>query len=495
MILRKAGLLVLILGFGGLVETAWALKTSGVLTFGGPAGCRVLSGRFHGPSFAFESEQSVAVPASTSLDVQNAFGAVRVGLGEPGTVKVKLKKVVFRPDEPQARAFAERVRLESSLVGSNLRLATNRESLELGDGREVGFETHLEVLVPPGTALTVKNSHGRVEARDLAGADVTASFEEVVLERVAGNVNMSAAHGAASVTGVGGTLTVTQRHGNLTIGDVAGGTTVETSHGDLAVERVGPLTVEIAHGQARIRAVKGDLDVRGRHAGVDVEDVTGKAVVETTYRDVRLARTGGDARVKAQHGGVQAEDVGGGLVVEASYDAVRVDRVGGPLEARVEHGGLRAAAVLKGVRASASGDDVVLDSVSGPVEVRVERAGVRYVPAGALTFPVSIATTHGGIEVEVPPASRFQLEAESRRGEVDVDVPGLVLSPSADHPRGETRVTGTLGGGGSLLRLQAEHGDVRVRAGLAAAEAGVAPSPVPTRPGAAVTPATAAPGR
>jgi len=138
--------------------------------------------------------------------------------------------------------------------------------------------------------------------------------------------------------------------------------------------------------------------------------------------------------------------------------------VGGPVRVTVAHGGVKAHALEKGGQISASGDDVVLDGFRGEVRVEVDRGGVRLLPAGALTDRVWASATHGGVRLEVPPGSRFALDAEAQPGEVEIDVPGLVVtSTTAGLAKGE------MGGGGSSVHLQARHGDVRVEAVTAAA--------------------------
>src|SRR6185295_11973170 len=91
---RKIGLLFLILGLGAGLETAWNVRNHIDL---GPEGCRVLGGRFYGPSWTFEEEVRQAAPAGARVEVQNAFGSVRVSAGSPGEVKVRLRKLVFLP--------------------------------------------------------------------------------------------------------------------------------------------------------------------------------------------------------------------------------------------------------------------------------------------------------------------------------------------------------------------------------------------------------------
>lgn len=465
---RKVGLLFLILVFGGGIETAWQVRQSPGF---GPLGCRVLRGRFYGPSFTFDAEERREVPAGTSVEVQNAFGGVRVLAGAPGEVKVNLRKVVFRATEEQAREFASRIRLVTSLEGSTLRIATNREDLEWGEGRDVGFETHLEIAVPPQTALKVRNEHGRLEASDLARADVSTSFEALQLDRVAGPAVVSGAHGDVAVSGVQGTLELTSRHGQVSVQDLGAAAVLRVRHGDVSLARTGAVDLEAEHGHVRIEDVRGDLDVRAQHAEVEATRVAGRCAVQTTHEKIRVEGVGGEARLNGQHGSISATDVKGRLVAETTHDDVILTRIGGPVEVGVQHGGVRADGLDGGARIKAVGDEVVLLGFKGDVDVDAARAGVRLVPGAAITAPLRVKTSFGGIALEVPPGSAFELDAQATRGELSVNVPGLTLTQS-----GSSRVTGRVGAGGGLVRLETEHGDVLVTPGTAAVAEGAGPS-------------------
>src|SRR5207245_1541775 len=96
----KIGLLILVLGFGGVVETAWSVRQN--IGFG-PQGCRVLAGRFYGPSFTFGAEQTRPVSAATAIGVDNAFGAVTVRAGEAGAGKGGGRSEAAGPPRRRAR--------------------------------------------------------------------------------------------------------------------------------------------------------------------------------------------------------------------------------------------------------------------------------------------------------------------------------------------------------------------------------------------------------
>ena len=467
----KIGLLFLILGFGGTVETAWRVRNElGV----GPWDWRVLTGgKFTGPSYSFEEQQVQAVPEGTAVQVDNAFGGVKTLVGAPGEVKVVLRKVVYRNSEADAEAFAGRVHLVQTLGGGTLRLSTNRGEIERSDeGRRIGFETHLEVTLPPATRVEVANEHGTTEVADVAEARVRGSFESMRVERVAGAADVDSRHGDVVVADVGGALTLASRHGEVEVRQVKGRAVLKVEHGDVAATNVGGLQLELRHGALTADGVLGDLAVTGELAGVQASAVTGNVAVETSYREVSVKRVGGDARVGSRHGEIEAEDVTGGVYAESRYADVSLARIAGPVEVRVVHGGVDAHTLAKGAVIRASGDDVIVDGFKGGLDIQSDRGGVRLTPSGPVDAAINVRSIHGGIELSVPAGSKFNLDASSAGGEVQANMAGFTTTESAP-----SRVRGTMNGGGSAVVLAAERGDVMLRSQAVVASEGEAKAP------------------
>jgi len=477
---RKIGMLLLLLAFGATVETAWQVRGDVRI---GPEGCRVMGGRFYGPSWSFEQAAERAVSASARLEVRNEFGEVRVTPGAAGIVRVKLRKVVFLPTEDKAREFAERIELRLAGDGSPLSVGTNRE--DLGRTQDVGFETHLEIEAPPDTAVSVRNEHGRVDLTGFASAEVDSSFDGVTVARIAGDARIDSKHGDVSLSDVGGAATVSSRHGGVEVADVRGNVKLDVQHGDTTARRTGGIEAEQQFGRFTAASVGGDLVVRGSHSEVDVSDVSGHAEVETSFGAAQLARVGGGASAKAEHGGVTAEDVTGALAAKASHGSVTVHRVDGRAELEADHGAVEAGGIAGGARAAATNGDVELDGFSGEVVVDVERGSARLTPRAAIAAPITVNVRNGEATLRVPDGSRASVEAESRRGEVRSEVPGLAVPDEEErHGRGR-QVTSAIGGGGPQVQVRAD-GDVSFEShGSAAA---IADRPV-AKPSLAAAPA------
>ena len=457
---RKLALLFLLLGFGAVIETAYGLKTRMAI---GPAGCRILTGKFQGPSYAFESEETKqGLPAELQLEVENAFGEVRVFKGEPGKLRLRVRKVVFAPSEDKARAFAAGITTRAELTGGVLRVTSNRRELE--QANDTGFETHLTIEAPPGTRVKVQNEHGPVNLADVAEAKVWSSYDAVRVERIAGPAEIDSRHADVFAEKIDGTLSLFTRHGNAEVRDVAKATTLTVEHGDLAVARVASLKATVQYSDVSAEDVAGELELHGRHASLKAARIKGRAIVDTTYRDVTLRSVEMDVRVKTEHGGVTADAIKGALNVEASYDDVEASDIGGPIEVRVAHGGFKGSNLKQGARVQASGDDVEIRAFEGPIEVATQRGGVRLSPDKPIVDGVSVVATRGAIHLQVPAGSRFDLEASATRGEVQVDLPQLTINESSS-----SRMKAKLGTGGKMVSLRCEHGDITVEARTAAA--------------------------
>jgi hypothetical protein len=223
---RKIAFLFLLLGFGATVETAWSVRHN--VGFG-PEGCRVIGGKFYGPAFSFEAEATRPLSDGSRVQVDNAFGTVKVDAGTGSEVRVKLGKRIYRRTREEAEAFARRLEIVFEETSEGLRISTNREQLSREEPR-IGFETDLEIVLPQKTRLALKNEHGEVQVRDVAEASIESSFDGLVLERVTGSAEVKHKHGDVEVGEIGGALSLEARHGDVAVRGLARESSVDVEH-------------------------------------------------------------------------------------------------------------------------------------------------------------------------------------------------------------------------------------------------------------------------
>jgi hypothetical protein len=208
--------------------------------------------------------------------------------------------------------------------------------------------------------------------------------------------------------------------------------------------------------QLRIRVPREfDLDLRCTAAPIRVEDVTG--LVRARTGDASIDVVGAEGRLKLRTGD----------------GAIRVSEIAGPVEARAMYGDIEARYVEGDVQARTGGGEIVLSHVDGRVEVRSDRGGIEAeAMRGSLeaktergTVSVNfvdapeghLETSRGNVYVVIPDGTGADLEAVSRRGDVELGR-GLSVEGSGES----SEVVGPLNGGGFPLRLYTARGEIHV---------------------------------
>ena len=130
------------------------------------------------------------------------------------------------------------------------------------------------------------------------------------------------------------------------------------------------------------------------------------------------------------------------LALATANGGIALRDFGGTAELRTANGGLALADV---------GGDIRGRTVNGGISVAL--SGRRWDGAG-----LDLQGTNGGIQLAVPANYNAEVDLRTFNGGVRVDVP-----LTAQRSMSRTRITGRVGSGGPLLRLQTLNGGVMVR--------------------------------
>ena len=172
-----------------------------------------------------------------------------------------------------------------------------------------------------------------------------------------------------------------------------------------------------------IQAPRGsNLDVElERGAGTTLRGFAGRITMRVDRSDLNLVELGGTVRIELERGQMQASDFSGALTLD-------VER----------------------------GDRVVLTRLQGSVLIDAERTNV-VLRAARIEGDSDVTIERGDFTFELAEMQPLTIDAElSSRSDLENDLP-LTLQQIGDRWRG------TVAGGGPLLRIRSDRGDVRLR--------------------------------
>jgi DUF4097 and DUF4098 domain-containing protein YvlB len=238
------------------------------------------------------------------------------------------------------------------------------------------------------------------------------------------SVVVANAQGPVAVSDLRGNQSVVNRYGGVTLSRIEGNIEVDNRSGSsvLIEDGTGSLTVQARYVSVDVRNHDGLVDIDTQYAPVIVTDVTGNVEVSNRYSDISIRGVGGNVAIGGGHNRVELDDVVGSADVETSYRSLELRDIGGAISAVNRHGDV----------------DVVFSAP--PSET------------------VTVSGDYSDIRVQLPAFSEFSLEAQARSGSFESDFEGF----DRESVRRDTRVSGSVGGAGPLVRLNTARGNIRV---------------------------------
>ncbi len=314
-----------------------------------------------------------------------------------------------------------------------------------GDIRLVGGDSDL-ITVSGQTRITASSQERADEVSQRVRLELSGQENEVVLR-----TNQEKASGDERVESYlevriprGATVECRGTRGDFDVQKIEGGLTVVSDNAGVRGEDIGgAVKVQLRRSDiVRLQRVKGSVDVRAdRGDELQLEDIGGEAAMEGGFRgDIDVRRVGGKMRFTSERTKLTVDGLRGRM--RMSDGNLEVDDVTGPVSLRSRSKDVR----ISGYRAA--------------LEVDLERGDIELQP-GTKTPPAVVArTSSGAVTLHLPDGAKFQMEAVTRRGEIEnhYGEPLRLL----EEERGGTITGGT---GGALQKLESNRGRVTVTRG------------------------------
>ena len=160
-------------------------------------------------------------------------------------------------------------------------------------------------------------------------------------------------------------------------------------------------------------------------------------------------------RAHADSGGIEVQGIRGPLDCQTDSGGVRASDIGADVRAATDSGGIHLRNVNGEVRAHADSGGIEALDVAGRVEAETDSGGIRISQTKAA--PIRAKTDSGGADVTLAATGGYTIAAHSDSGRVTASNVTVTGTPSRKE------VNGTLRGGGPLVDIRVDSGNVTIR--------------------------------
>jgi hypothetical protein len=209
-------------------------------------------------------------------------------------------------------------------------------------------------------------------------------------------------------------------------------------HYEIEVPAETAITIGTSGGKIAVSGIRSRAKLDTSGGGIDVKDLVGDLEADTSGGSIHLADIQGKMRVETSGGGIEGRNLDGPLAADTSGGSIDLDHVTGD------------------IRASSSGGGISIREAGGLVHAETSGGGIEASFAKGNSRGGSLETSGGGIEVSLDPDVGYEIDAQGNS--VKTDLPVRVVGEISRRS-----LRGTLGKGGSLLRLRTSGGSVVIR--------------------------------
>ena len=187
-----------------------------------------------------------------------------------------------------------------------------------------------------------------------------------------------------------------------------------------------------------------------------VSDVSGPVRANTGSGNVTVSGIGAEVRANAGSGNLEIKNVQGRTYAETGSGNTIATGIAGGFDARAGSGDITFEQTASGsVRAETGSGNIHLRNVSGGLEAGAGSGDVEV--QGKMASDWRIHTGSGEVEVKLPSDAKFNINAQSSSGNVEVHHPVTMQGAFKKN-----HIEGTVNGGGTLLQVSTGSGTIRV---------------------------------
>ena len=236
--------------------------------------------------------------------------------------------------------------------------------------------------------------------------------------------------------------------------------TVAANHGDVHVNSVkAPVSVTANHGDIELSAITGAVTARINNGGSSfaAHSVTGAVSLTGHGRDITLSDINGSVNLNGEFfGDTHLERIRDSIKFHTSRTDFQLARLDGEVEIS-PNSDLSASQALGPVNLTTRSRNITLEHVAGDTSVSNSNGSVDLIIAPPLGN-VTVENRNGSVSVTVPEQANFTVQAQARNGDAEND-----FSLPTQENNNRKNFGGTVGKGGSLIRINTSEGDIALR--------------------------------
>ncbi|HEV3513498.1 MAG TPA: DUF4097 family beta strand repeat-containing protein [Candidatus Sulfotelmatobacter sp.] len=349
----------------------------------------------------------------------------------------------------------------------NFNFDDDNDFTNLFEGNTYSYNDNLQQDFPAGASLKIIDAHGAVSVHPSDDSKITVVVRKRVAAENQNDADKYNGETKPAISTISGLVTLDAKT------EGAGDHPVENDL-DISVPRKVPVSIESRRGDVNVSGRDAAVNLSTQHSDTTVEDITGNVKISQEKGSVRVLQINGDVHLEGRVNELAVSDVKGSVQLDGEFqESVKLERIAKTVSFKssrtdmefsridgtlnLDSDELNAGGITGPLHLNTRSKNIRLDGVSGDVRLQDDNGAVEV--AMRTVGNVQIDNRNGDIQLSLPDKAGFRLDARTRDGEIQSDFPELKVNNN-DH---ESTANGSVGNGSSHIVVNNEHDNIEIR--------------------------------
>jgi hypothetical protein len=346
-------------------------------------------------------------------------------------------------------------------VGDQLQLGDNVNLAQMFGNKHQAKE-QISHALPAEASVVIQNGYGDVILTAGSDDQMHLTVDKTVYSGSDREARRELDSLEPLITSAGNIVTVHMPSNDSHVADMtialpaAAAAQIRVDHGDVTISgRKAAVTVNSNQGNVELTSIAGATQVAMHQGDFTGRDLQGDFAISGRMNDVSLSQLTGSSTLNGDFfGNVHLDHLLGSVHLHSSRTEISAARLEGTIS--LSDGDITMENALGPVLVSTHAMDISLKHIQGEVTVKNSDGSIA-VDAVNPVAAMNIANQNGSVDITVPEKARFSVQGAASDGEINSD---FKLSQTSVNDR--ATAAGEVGGGGPVLHIVAEKGDIHL---------------------------------
>jgi len=347
--------------------------------------------------FTFENTRELSPPFPTKMEITNQYGNIKVTSTEESKISIFTEKKVREKTEERAKERADKLEILISQDSEQIIVSSQRNKHMRSDLR-----TDLEIYVPKDFSLSISNSYGLVEVKEIKNAEIINKHGPIAASSIKGNLHILSSYKPIIVDTVEGSCQIESLSSRIDAMNIKGRFIIKNKYGSIDLKGCSQnVIINAPHCRIKGDSISGPIEAENSYKPLELSNIE-SAKIRADNSPIKIYKAQKDLDIKNKYSRITLDDINGNINIEGDSLEIIGENMFGEF-----------------ISISNSYRNIDLSHFSAETLIYFSHGKIKLSPSTENIKPITVKGEYAEIDFILPPGLKIPIQAQTKSAQIE----------------------------------------------------------------------------